>query len=191
MKKSKLFLLFLGMMLCLTACGSTREEAAGGSASKDTVKASDETMAGKGTAEEGKDQKRSDEVEEEPLGGALASDFKKRMKGKKEMDPGKLARQLLNHPAMKFQGSVTEITKGPLTGFSGEIDGFTKGAVFAPDESSVPFIGYVFLTEDNAHAEELKRELGKKANPGWNMRAKTSRKVIKTVGKMVLFVMYP
>lgn len=191
MKKSKLFLLFLGMMLCLTACGSTMEEAADGTVSKGTAKVSDETMAVEGTAEEGKNQKLSDEVEEEPLLGALVSEFKKRMKGKKEMDPGKLARQLLNHPAIKFRGSVTEIMEGPLTGFSGEIDGFAQGVMFAPDESSVPFIGYVFLTEDNAHAEELKRELGKKADPEWNVRAETSRKVIKTVGGMVLFVMYP
>lgn len=130
-------------------------------------------------------------VPDEPLGKALASDFKKQMKNKTQMDPMELAQKLLNNPAIEFEGALTEVREGYLTGFKDDIDGFERGVMFSPVISSIPFVGYVFLTEDNEDALELKRELKEEADPNWNICSEASQTVVRTAGNMVFFVMCP
>lgn len=139
----------------------------------------------------GTNSQTTDGVAQEPLGKALASDFKKRMKNKKQMDPMELARKLLKNPAIEFEGTTTEVREGYLTGFRDDIDGFERGVMFAPVISSIPFVGYVFRTEDNEDAEELKWELKEEADPNWNICTEATQTVVKVVGNMVFFVMCP
>lgn len=102
-----------------------------------------------------------------------------------------LAKQLLKNQAIEFEGTTTEVREGYLTGFRDDIDGFERGVMFAPVISSIPFVGYVFQTEDNEDAEELKWELKEEADPNWNICTEATQTVVKVVGNMVFFVMCP
>ena len=59
-----------------------------------------------------------------------------------------------------------EVEEGYLNGFDDTITGFNKGITFGPIIGSVPFVGYIFETDD---AAALEATLRANANPRWNI----------------------
>ena len=81
-----------------------------------------------------------------------------------------------------------EVEPGYLNGFDAEINGFTKGYMFAPMIGSIPFVGYVFESENpDALIEVLKAS----ANQNWNICTQADETVVEKSGNLVYFVMAP
>lgn len=99
-----------------------------------------------------------------------------------------LAEKLSAYEVCGFDCGTLEVEEGFLNGFSAEISGFTKGIQFGPWIGSVPFIGYVFETED---AEALKEALDTNADPRWNICTEAKEKLILSEGNIVFFTMCP
>lgn len=81
-----------------------------------------------------------------------------------------------------------EVSEGPLNGFDAEISGFKSGMVFSPVIGSIPFVGYVFETDDT---EALKSTLLSHADPRWNICTEADETFCEAYGNYVFFVMLP
>lgn len=84
---------------------------------------------------------------------------------------------------------VVNVEKGYLTGFTEEIKDFNEGYKMSPIIGSIPFVGYVFKTEDNASANALLETLKSKANMRWNICTEADTMVTDVKGNYVLFFM--
>lgn len=80
------------------------------------------------------------------------------------------------------------VEEGYLNGFDDEISGFSKGAMFAPMIGTIPFVGYVFETEN---PDELMKILEEHAQLNWNICTVADEMVVKSVDNYVFFVMAP
>lgn len=78
---------------------------------------------------------------------------------------------------------------GYLRGFDEEISGFKDGYVMGPMIGSIPFVGYVFQTEDNESANALLETLKSKANMRWNICTEADTMITDVKGNYVLFFM--
>ena len=78
---------------------------------------------------------------------------------------------------------------GYLRGFDEEISGFKDGYVMGPMIGSIPFVGYVFQTEDNESADALLETLKSKANMRWNICTEADTMITDVKGNYVLFFM--
>ena len=78
---------------------------------------------------------------------------------------------------------------GYLRGFYEEISGFKDGYVMGPMIGSIPFVGYVFQTEDNESADALLETLKSKANMRWNICTEADTMITDVKGNYVLFFM--
>lgn len=86
-------------------------------------------------------------------------------------------------------GCVTApVSEGFLNGFSEDIRGFNSGYTFAPMIGSIPFVGYIFVTDD---PEALKDNLLSAADPRWNICTEADETFCETYGDYVFFVMLP
>lgn len=83
---------------------------------------------------------------------------------------------------------VSPVEEGFLQGFTEDVTGFSEGAVFAPGISSIPFIGYVFVTDD---PEKLKNQLLDTADTRWNICTEADKIVNSIADDKLLFVMTP
>lgn len=83
---------------------------------------------------------------------------------------------------------AVEVEEGDLNGFDEPIEGFSKGAMFSPMISTIPFIGYIFESEN---AEELARTLEEKGNLNWNICTSAEDKKVVVEGDKVIFIMSP
>lgn len=81
-----------------------------------------------------------------------------------------------------------EVEEGYLNGFDGEVKGFSKGYVFSPMIGSIPFVGYVFETDD---ADALIAGLEAQGKLDWNVCTIADEMVVEKSGKYVFFVMAP
>ena len=77
---------------------------------------------------------------------------------------------------------------GFLNGFDTEITGYRKAVVFAPAIGSIPFVGYIFETDDPAGLAETLRA---HADLRWNICTEADEMVCEPVGNYVFFVMAP
>lgn len=80
------------------------------------------------------------------------------------------------------------VEEGNLNGFEGEVKGFSKGTMFSPMIGTIPFVGYVFETDD---ADALVATLKEKAMLNWNICTVADEMVVKSNGNLVFFVMAP
>ena len=83
---------------------------------------------------------------------------------------------------------VEEVQEGDLNGFDEPIEGFSKGVMFAPMISTIPFIGYIFESEN---AEELASKIEEKGNINWNICTSADEKKVAVEGDKVIFIMSP
>ena len=84
---------------------------------------------------------------------------------------------------------VAEVEEGWLNGFAAdEIKGFQKGVAVAPMIGSIPFIVYMFETDD---ADALKATLTENAQLNWNICTIADEMVCEAEGNLVFFCMAP
>lgn len=123
------------------------------------------------------------------MGATLATDFKAIMQQEKAHTALDIANNLLANEIIQFEGFAEEVEPGFLPGFDADIEGFKKGAVFAPIIGSIPFVGYIFQLESEADVAAFTKNLADHANTNWLVCVRADETVIETVGNTVLFIM--
>lgn len=104
-------------------------------------------------------------------------------------DSEQLARTLMANAVLTDMSmDCVSVEPGFLNGFDADITGFNSGASFLPMIGSIPFVGYVFETDD---PETLVEELTGNANLNWNICTMADEMVSGTSGNYVFFVMSP
>ncbi len=124
------------------------------------------------------------------MGQSLLKDFEA-LTAAGETELQTLADALLQNGKIEFAGATMPVEPGYLAGFPEDIGGFEEGLMFGPVIGSIPFVGYVFTTADEAAAESLQETLLAKANPAWNICVVADETVAAHAGNLVFFVMCP
>lgn len=131
---------------------------------------------------------------EEPttVGGILLADFKGTVSENAEITAQELADKVLANEIIPFMGATMPVEQGLLTGFGNtEITGFKEGVMFAPNIGTIPFVGYVFILEDEVEPESFVKTLQDNADPRWNICTEAEETVADYVDNKVFFVMCP
>lgn len=93
------------------------------------------------------------------------------------------------YPIAPYSLMQEQMQEGFLMGFDADITGFTNAYALLPLIGSVPFILYVFETDD---ADSLMSSLKENANPGWNICTMADDVLCEKLSdNVVLFVMSP
>lgn len=124
-----------------------------------------------------------------PIATALVDEFQTSASG--GTDTATLADQLSKNACFgEIAMGTMDVEEGSLNGFDAEITGFSKGTMFSPMIGSMPFVGYVFETDD---VDALKETLKAHAQLNWNVCTTADDMAIESDsdGKLVLFVMAP
>lgn len=117
----------------------------------------------------------------------LLADFKDKLASEKDINV--LAQTLVE--TLPFSGASIEVEPGYLNGFTDEITGFEKGAMFAPMIGSIPFVGYIFELESGSDADAFVQLLKDKADLRWNICTSADEMAVEAVDGTVFFVMSP
>lgn len=176
MKKFLASILCVIMILGLVGCGKAEN-------SKTENSSTEENMTENSGTEENKTE---DNVSADTLGGKLAGEFIKEIKASKDIQD--IIDKLSSEEFSGYNCGSIEVEEGFLDGFDDEIKGFKKGWKFSPMIGTIPFVNYIFETDD---AEALKATLLSKANPRWNICTEAAETVCVTSGNYVFFTMCP
>lgn len=182
MKKTVLFLLSFALLFSLAACGDKKQEKPSNPSAENQGTPMNPEGNNQGTA-----SKPDTNMQEKPdtLGETMRSVFLENS-GRSVQE---IADAAIKNEAIKFMGSTAPVEPGSLGGFKTEITGFEEAVMFAPNISSIPFIGYVFKVSENADAfaENLKQN----ADPRWNICTEAEETIIEAKDGKVFFVMCP
>ncbi len=109
---------------------------------------------------------------------------------KKDTNVENVANALIESPLFGEVVMVVEpVSEGDYTpGFDGDVSGFRSAAKFCPMINTIPFIGYIFETDDPNALEALLKE---KAALNWNVCTIADEMVTDVQGNYVFFVMSP
>lgn len=173
MKKLIASLLCICMLMSMVACGSKKDDTSAETNDTQTESAPDVIET-------------EDGLTDATLGGKLAIEFKKQIKDSDDIKA--IATALSAENFSGYTCDVVDVQEGYLSGFSEEIKGFKRGVMFIPMINSIPFVGYIFETDD---AEGLKQTLLSKADPRWNICTQAAETVCVTSGNYVFFTMCP
>lgn len=94
--------------------------------------------------------------------------------------------ELLSQVQVPYQLVKMDVEEGFLSGFDEEVRGFSKGVMISPMIGTIPFVGYVFETDD---PEGLLSFLKEKANMAWNICTQADETVSAIKGNLVFFMM--
>lgn len=83
---------------------------------------------------------------------------------------------------------IEDLSEGYLPGFSADVTGFKSCVGFMPMIGSIPYVGYVFETDDTAALLETLKSL---ADPRWNICTEAQETVSQVSGSYVFFAMCP
>lgn len=104
-------------------------------------------------------------------------------------DINEVANKLIEAEYFKEVSMTTmEVEPGWLNGFENEIKTFNNGVMFAPMIGTIPFVGYIFETDDT---ELLMSELEANASLNWNICTTADEMLVKAHDNYVFFVMSP
>lgn len=108
-------------------------------------------------------------------------------------DEGKTAEEIAaalieNEGFYDIQMMTAEMEEGYLNGFDADITGFNTCYTFLPMINTIPFVGYVFETDD---AAALSEALQAHAQLNWNICTEADEMVVETKDNLVFFVMSP
>ena len=104
-------------------------------------------------------------------------------------DINEVANKLIEAEYFKEVSMTTmEVEPGFLNGFEAEITGFNNGVMFAPMIGTIPFVGYIFETDNT---ELLMSEIEANASLNWNICTTADEMLVKTHDNYVFFVMSP
>ena len=121
---------------------------------------------------------------DETLGNTLLKIFDEEIK--KGTDLEEIANLMVAVP--EFMCGAMEVEEGFLNGFKEELKGFNKGYTVNPMIGTIPFVAYIFETDD---VEALEKSINDLADPRWNICTEAEETVIKTEGNVVFFAMCP
>ena len=100
-----------------------------------------------------------------------------------------IAAAMAQDGTIPYNLDVYEIEQGAyLNGFSTEPTGYSRGVCFCPLISTIPFVGYLFESEN---PEQLLSSLNESAMLDWNICTQADEIVSGIDGNRVLFVMTP
>ena len=169
MRKKIICAIMIFALAALSACG----------ARKDTDNGKEQGLAG------------FTEPEEDSTGRLLLDDFGERMGKDPDQTALKLAEGIISNEAIPFMGMAMEAESGFLSGFTEEITGFREAAVFGPQISTIPFVGYIFVLEEGSDVASFAENLKEKSDPAWNICTEADQTVIDYYGNTVFFLMCP
>ena len=106
----------------------------------------------------------------------------------KETTADAVVSELLSQVETEISLDKVDVEEGYLAGFDNEISGFSKAVMFTPMIGSIPFVGYVFETDDT---DKLLSTLKENANPAWNICVEADETVYSVKDGLVLFLMCP
>lgn len=178
------------MVLCAAGCENSKPAEDGGAQTEPLV-----TEAQNDSAEEGNEaEDNSDEQDSSAatgdnssaagsLGVSLCEAFKADAADLKEV-----AANVEKAASEEFSLVTEDCSEGFLMGFSADIKGFSSGVKLAPMIGSIPFVAYVFETDDTA---ALMETLKTNADPRWNICTEARETVSEVSGNYVFFAMLP
>lgn len=118
---------------------------------------------------------------------ALRFQFRSEMRIKNDIED--MANALNNNEVLEGVSMTTmPVSEGFLNGFDGDVTGFNDGIMFAPMIGTIPFVGYIFESDD---PEALAEALENQAMLDWNICTFADEAVIAVEGNYVFFVMAP
>lgn len=175
--------LFTGIIILTMAVGlfgCSKPDGNGGTTTDNTK----ESVTDKPTTESEGNNSGSDEMDSAEIEKKIVSIFEEGID--KGTDIEEIAKLIA--PVGGYDCEVNKVKEGFLTGFDEEIKGFKNGYGIAPAIGSIPYVSYIFETDD---AEALAAQLKKTANPRWNICTEANEPVIKVKGNYVFFTMCP
>ncbi len=104
-------------------------------------------------------------------------------------EPSEIAVALTEKDFLPTAFASMDVSEGFLNGFSDEIKGFSKGAMFGPMIGAIPCIGYVFSVDGDV--QEFIDQLKEKADLRWNICTAADEMVVESEGNLVFFCMAP
>lgn len=185
MKKIFLSMILLTLMLSVAACSKTTPP----ETKSPSLENKQEDM---GKADDMEKPEKAKSEMGDSLGASILQDFHEALEKGQDKDALTIAQGLLKNEKIQFDGSAYEVEAGLLEGFDQyEVKGFTKAALFAPEISSIAFIGYVFELPETADVDDFVKGLKENANPSWNICVTAEETIVEAKGNMVFFLMCP
>lgn len=155
----------LSVMFSLASCGNTGAD-------------TETTAADTTVAESAETTEATEAAQADTIGSAYLNAFK----GTDKTTAADVAAEL----AAIDEYVTMDVGPGYLDGFDDEIKGFTKGTKFSPMIGAIPFVGYVFETDD---PDALLASLKASANLRWLVCAEADEQVSDISGNLVFFLM--
>ncbi len=196
MKKIISLILAICLVMALAACGKNKNEELPTEAVFEEETVMDETFEDENKQESEKDENvqeenKAEESTEEAssdktLGNTLLAFFNE--KAEEGMSAEEIANEIAAMEILPFAPVTAPVEEGYLAGFDEEIHDFNTGFTFAPMIGSIPFVGYVFETDD---ADALIASLKDAANLRWNICVEAEEMVAGKNENKVFFVMCP
>lgn len=107
-----------------------------------------------------------------------------------DLSAEELANAIMADPVIEFSPMVMP-TEEVFTGFNNIIEGYAEAVQFGPVIGTIPFVGYIFVLDDNTDVETFMATLEAEANLSWNICTAAEEMVCENVGNTVFFVMAP
>lgn len=108
------------------------------------------------------------------------------------IEDGKDMRQAVNiissEDVCGYNCMSMDVSEGFLNGFTDSVNGFSDGVMFSPVIGSIPFVGYVFVSDD---PDALLDNLMSSADPRWNICTEADEIFGATYNEYVFFIMLP
>lgn len=139
----------------------------------------------------GKKEESGSQTDSQITGGTVATDlyilFLDEIKNNTDLI--QVSDKLLEADCFKdiATGSMA-VEEGYLNGFNDEIKGFKNGVMFAPMIGTIPFVGYIFETDN---PDDLMQTLADHAELNWNICTVADEMVVEKYDNYVFFVMAP
>lgn len=126
--------------------------------------------------------------ENSTIGEHLVYDFKENA----DKTPQEIADLILTNEVIQFMSTTMPVEPGLLNGFDNfEVNGFSEGVMFGPAMGTIPFVGYIFVVDENTDVDEFKATLSENANLRWNICTEAEEMVVENKGNVVFFLMCP
>lgn len=179
MKKFITALLVTTLLVSATACGGSSSTDTSASTSDNTsIETSTETSTDAST-------ETSTEIVNN-LGDTIGAKYLAAFASCEATTAGDSVDALIALGAFETELVRMDVSEGYLNGFTAEISGFTSGSMFSPMIGSIPFVGYVFETEN---PDALLASLSACADPSWNVCTTADETVSLVKGNLVFFLM--
>lgn len=195
-RKALVLMLATSLVLSLTACGGKKTEVESPvkeEVTTETVEETTEAVESTESSEENTEVVESTEETEvsdtptDTVASKLYELFETEIATTDDIN--EVVNKLIEAEYFKEVSMTTmEVEPGFLNGFEAEITGFNNGVMFAPMIGTIPFVGYIFETDDT---ELLMSELEANASLNWNICTTADEMLVKAHDNYVFFVMSP